>query len=389
MTKKLSVLDRIDIPTPCSADWNKMKGNDVVRFCEHCNLSVHDLSAMTQTKAIKLVLQSKGRLCARYTKTPDGAIQHTTQKVYQISNRASRIAAGVFSAALSLSSIAYAQNQTTTPEEKQIIVASETFKKNDDGKVPSLRGTITDPNSAVIAGATITAINQATGREQTVTSDENGVYEFYDLEEGEYKLTFQSPGFTHKEDVVQISSGAVIEKNLQLEVGEVLSGVIMITYQSPLLNAVASGSVDAVKEEIEKGADLSSTVDGTSALHLAVSHNNIEIVRLLLGAGASPNVRDSAKQTPLMLQYSDTDIEIFNLLIKAGAKVNAKDSEGKTALMTAAKNGNIEIVKLLLRAGAKVNKRDKEGKTALMYAKEEWNSEIVDLLKKHGATEEK
>ncbi len=388
MTKKLSVLDRVDIPSPCSADWDKMKGNDVVRFCDHCNFSVHDLSAMTRTKANKLVLKSKGRLCVRYTKTDKGAIQHATQKVYQISRRASRIAAGVFSAALSLSSIAYAQSQTTIPNEIQTVVATKTLNKiNDEGQVPSLSGKVTDLNGAIVVSVTIIAVNQETGKEYTAISNEEGVYVFYDLEEGNYKITIQSMGFSPKEETLQIPSGAIIEKNLQFEQIEIvtLGGEIAISYQSSLLNAVHSGNVDAVKEQIANGADVNSVAEGTSVLHLAVSTNNVEIVRLLLSAGANPNITDEEKQTPLMMLYSDANMEIFNLLLHSGAKVNSKDSEGQTVLMNVAENGNVEMLKSLLRAGAKINRSDNEGKTALIYAVQSGDIEKVKVLLSSGA----
>ena len=58
MPRKL-FLKNITIPSPCSADWNSMKGNDQVRFCEHCDLSVHNLSQMTRHQAERLVVSFK------------------------------------------------------------------------------------------------------------------------------------------------------------------------------------------------------------------------------------------------------------------------------------------------------------------------------------------
>ena len=60
------LLDQVQVNTPCSADWDAMIGNDQVRFCEHCNLSVHNLSQMTPKRALHLVAVSKGSLCVRY-----------------------------------------------------------------------------------------------------------------------------------------------------------------------------------------------------------------------------------------------------------------------------------------------------------------------------------
>jgi hypothetical protein len=41
----------LNITSPCQADWDSMFGNDRIRFCEHCRLSVHnvDLSSRKQT----------------------------------------------------------------------------------------------------------------------------------------------------------------------------------------------------------------------------------------------------------------------------------------------------------------------------------------------------
>lgn len=388
MSRKLTVLDRVDIASPCVADWNEMRGNDVVRFCEHCNLNVHDLSAMTRTKATKLVLKSKGRLCVRYIRQPDGAIQTATRQVYQISRRASRIAAGVFSAALSLSSTAYAQGEVRRPNEKENVVASEMLKQRDEGKIHSLKGTITDPNGAVIAGATVKAINQKTNQERTVTSNDEGYYEFYDLEEGEYKIEISSPGFVVKEETIQLTPNANLQFDKQLDVGVelmVMGGAIAISYQSPLLVVVYDGDVDAVREQLAKKVDVNAKEEGTTALHLAVSQGNAEIVSLLLEAGANPNIRDEEKQTPLMMLYGENASEILDLLLRAGAKVNVKDTGGRTPLMIAAEEGNIEVIRTLLSAGAKVNKRDNEGRTALMYAIEEESLESVRAILAAGA----
>lgn len=390
MSRKLTVLDRINVSSPCSADWNEMKGNDVVRFCEHCNLNVTDLSSMTRTKATKLVLKSKGRLCVRYIKNPDGAIQTATQKVYQISRRASRITAGVFSAVLSLSATAFAQSQTSTaPIEKEIIVTTETLKQKSETVTGLLKGIILDSNGAVVPGAHSTIKNDVTGIEQILISDSEGVLVFNNLPIGTYTLTIEIEGFKKmivEKIVVEETLPATVEINL-IPAGEiVVVGGGMIVYEAPLLAAVSNDDVGAVRELLaKKGVKVNAKEEGTTALHIAVSYNNAEIVSLLLAARANPNIRDEEKQPALMRIHSDTSTEIIELLLRAGAKVNVKDNEGQTPLMAAAESGNIEIVRLLLTAGAKVDKQDKEGRTALMYAVEEENFEIVKVILAAGA----
>src|SRR5688572_23973306 len=64
---------RLPIKTPCSADWEKMNGDDVVRFCETCQLSVFNISAMTDKDAAKAIKDNSSRMCARVWQRPDGS----------------------------------------------------------------------------------------------------------------------------------------------------------------------------------------------------------------------------------------------------------------------------------------------------------------------------
>src|SRR5687768_6720341 len=67
-------LDVIDVKTPCTASWDKMRGDDRVRFCAHCNLNVYNLSAMTRSAAENLVNQREGRLCVQFIRRADGTL---------------------------------------------------------------------------------------------------------------------------------------------------------------------------------------------------------------------------------------------------------------------------------------------------------------------------
>lgn len=68
----MNQLPRLKIATPCPADWNKMIGDDKVRFCSQCNLHVYNLSAMTEPEALKILHNREGRLCARLYQRADG-----------------------------------------------------------------------------------------------------------------------------------------------------------------------------------------------------------------------------------------------------------------------------------------------------------------------------
>jgi hypothetical protein len=51
-----------------------MTGDARGRFCQHCQKTVHDLSAMSRDEAELLVCQSAGSLCVRLTRLPDGQV---------------------------------------------------------------------------------------------------------------------------------------------------------------------------------------------------------------------------------------------------------------------------------------------------------------------------
>ena len=60
----------------------------------------------------------------------------------------------------------------------------------------SLTGNVVDPSGAAVPGATVEALNVATGAARQATSDERGVYTFTSLQPGTYKVTVSAQGFS-------------------------------------------------------------------------------------------------------------------------------------------------------------------------------------------------
>lgn len=98
-------------------------------------------------------------------------------------------------------------------------------------------------------------------------------------------------------------------------------------YQScypPIVAAVYSGNIDAVRFLVERGADVNAKIHGTTALMAASAKGNVDIVKLLIASGADVNVdRDEEAADP-----DDTALKIAKL------------------------RGNDQIVELLKQAGA-------------------------------------
>ncbi len=67
-------LERVKVAAPCPADWEKMVGDERMRYCGQCSLHVYNLSGMTRREAEALVTSTEGRLCVRFYRRPDGTI---------------------------------------------------------------------------------------------------------------------------------------------------------------------------------------------------------------------------------------------------------------------------------------------------------------------------
>jgi len=81
-----------------------------------------------------------------------------------------------------------------------------------------ISGTITDPNGAVVAGATVMITNTSNGQSVSTSTDSDGVFSRDGLVGGNYLVTVNSPGF--KGAVVQ-SVRPGMDINIQLQVGNV------------------------------------------------------------------------------------------------------------------------------------------------------------------------
>ena len=103
-----------------------------------------------------------------------------------------------------------------------------------------------------------------------------------------------------------------------------------------------------------------------------------------LADGASPNARNRAGETVLIIALKSDRSALARQMIHAGTDVNQAAVDGVTPLMAAAHAGQIEIARLLLAKGADVNAVDQLKKNAMTYAAGQGQTEIVILLLKAG-----
>jgi len=101
----------------------------------------------------------------------------------------------------------------------------------------SLTGVVTDPNGAVIAGASVTATNTVTNLSRTATTNNEGIYTIPNLPVGQYEIKFGATGFRTFNRTVSLNVGQTLSVDGNLEVGNadyfaVVSQVLVDTQAS-------------------------------------------------------------------------------------------------------------------------------------------------------------
>ena len=152
-----------------------------------------------------------------------------------------------------------------------------------------------------------------------------------------------------------------------------------LTINELFLVAVAKGNMSEITSFVEQGADINfiEPLSGKNALYAACVHDNIPVIKFLIGKGINVNkylnIKYSAPPgqennvTALMFAQSAEAVE---MLLMAGASLNAQDSDGWTPLMRVTYNGKVDAVKTILEIGADYRKKNSKKETALDIARQ-------------------
>jgi hypothetical protein len=147
-----------------------------------------------------------------------------------------------------------------------------------------INGLVSDPSGAVIPGAKVTALNQATGISQSTLTTAAGLYSFVSLNPGSYQVTASLQGFeTVSQDKVTVSVDQVTAVNIALKVGSV-SEVVTVSSDVDLVDTNNSTVGQLIGAE---------TIDRVPLL----SRNVYDLIQLSAGvtpANGTPNSADGA-----------------------------------------------------------------------------------------------
>ncbi|MBI4877579.1 MAG: TonB-dependent receptor [Acidobacteria bacterium] len=109
-------------------------------------------------------------------------------------------------------------------------------------------GRVTDPSGAVIAQATVRAVNTATNVQSSAATNETGDYVLPFLIPSTYRVTVEAPGFkTYVQEGITVQVNSRITLNITLQIGAA-SETVKVVAEAPLVDS-ASASLGAVIDQ--------------------------------------------------------------------------------------------------------------------------------------------
>ncbi|XP_046895787.1 E3 ubiquitin-protein ligase MIB2 [Hypomesus transpacificus] len=150
---------------------------------------------------------------------------------------------------------------------------------------------------------------------------------------------------------------------------------------SRLVIEAAHGSANKVRELVQKYPDkVDIKNQGKTALQVAAHQGHMEVVKALLQANSSIEVKDEDGDTALHYTAFGNQAEIARLLLSKGANVNLLNNSMCTALHIAVNKGFTDVVRVLTEHSADVNLQDSYGDTPLHDAIAKDFRNIIEIL---------
>ena len=165
---------------------------------------------------------------------------------------------------------------------------------------------------------------------------------------------------------------------------EIAQAIAEFVPELNLFDACAVGKFDDVTLLIFKNpASINQfSIDGFTPLGLACYFSHEDIARFLVLKGAEVNIasKNGYNVFPIHSAVAANNYNITKMLLDAGAYPNVCQKSGVAPLHSAAQLGNIELIILLLEHGAEVTLRMEGGKLPADLAAEKGFTEIAEIL---------
>src|SRR5215813_9717203 len=197
----------------------------------------------------------------------------------------------------------------------------------------TVSGTVTDPNGAAVANATVKLTDTATSTDRNATTNSEGQYSFYAVSPGLLKVTINAQGFKTKVVTdIQASATIVATVNVSLDVGAV-GEVVQVTAGVEAQLQTADASLGSVFDEtrLKRLPNISRQANSLFALQPATTPTgefagarNDQTTIMLDGVDVSDNVIGQTFRTVIPVPLDS--VEEFR-----GASANANATFGRSS----------------------------------------------------------
>ncbi len=152
-----------------------------------------------------------------------------------------------------------------------------------------------------------------------------------------------------------------------------------------IFDAAGLGATERLRQLLDEHQQPVSawSADGFTPLHLAAFFRNRAVAELLLDHGADVEAvsQNDMRVTPLHSAAAGGDTAICRLLIERDADVSARQEGGFTPLHAAAHNGDLELARLLVERGADPTARTDDGRTPADFLADGATDELAALVR--------
>jgi Carboxypeptidase regulatory-like domain len=189
---------KLSVTEPCHENWHAMPGTERERFCEACERVVHNLSAMTERDARKVLAASEGsRICARLCHDSQGDLVFRPE-VRRLSGLAAFSLIGIGTQAAAMA------------------------------QAPSceLRVQVKDPANGEVPRASVKVTGRGGATSVVGTTNAEGAYHST-LPNGRYEVAVEAPGFRSMAKTIDLhclKSAEAVELDIALPIGTISMG---------------------------------------------------------------------------------------------------------------------------------------------------------------------
>ena len=133
----------------------------------------------------------------------------------------------------------------------------------------SLSGTVMDPSSAVIPGAKLTLVNEASGFQAGYVSDAQGAYSFQNLIPGKYDLSVTANGFkSESQKGIELAVNQFAHLDIHMSLGQA-DQTVQVSAETSLINYETQTLEGGVSPEVLE--DFPLVVSGAPRSSVAVA----------------------------------------------------------------------------------------------------------------------